>query len=62
MENQIQREEKLIKEEKQLQDTHNDEYWAKKYDVSVDELREAGNIDISTLIIEAGIKHNAFSQ
>jgi len=61
MENQIQMEEKLVREEKQLQETHNDEYWAKKYDVSIDELRKAGNINISTLIIEAGIKHKAFS-
>ena len=61
MENHIQTEEKLSREEQQVQDNHHDEYWAKKYDISIDELRKADNIDISTLIIEAGKKHNAFS-
>lgn len=59
MENRIHTE-KEIKEEKLVQETHNDEYWSKKYDISVDELKETGNIDLSTLIIKAGIKRKSF--
>jgi len=60
MENSI-KTEKLKKEEKQLQDTHKDEYWAKKYDISIEELKETANITISDIIIAAGIKHKSFS-
>jgi hypothetical protein len=59
MENRIHTE-REIKEEKLVQETHNDEYWSKKYDISVDELKETGNIDLSTLIIKAGIKRKSF--
>ena len=59
MENRIHTE-KEIKEEKLVQETHNDEYWSKKYDISVDEVKETGNIDLSTLIIKAGIKRKSF--
>jgi hypothetical protein len=52
--------EKQVIETKLLQDMHKDEYWAKKYDISADELSETENIDLSTLIIKAGIKRNSF--
>ena len=54
------RNEKEQKEEKLVQENHNDEYWTKKYDISPDELKETGNIDLSTLIIKAGIKRKSF--
>lgn len=54
------RSEKEQKEEKLVQENHNDEYWTKKYDISADELKETGNIDLSTLIIKAGIKRKTF--
>ena len=47
-------------EEKLVQETHNDQYWSKKYDISAEELEQTGNIDLSTLIIKAGIKRNSF--
>lgn len=59
MENRIHTE-KENKKEKLVQETHNDEYWSKKYDITVDELKETGNIDLSTLIIKAGIKRKSF--
>ena len=49
------------KEEILIQENHNDEYWAKKYDISIDELKKKANVAISDLIIEAGIKHKSFS-
>ena len=52
--------EKENKEEKLVQENHNDEYWTKKYDISADELKGTGNIDLSTLIIKAGIKRKTF--
>ena len=52
--------EKLRKEELLLQDTHNDDYWAKEYDISKDELKKADRKDILTKIVEAGIKHKSF--
>ena len=52
--------EKEQKEEKLVQENHNDEYWTKKYDISADELKGTGNIDLSTLIIKAGIKRKTF--
>jgi len=61
MENNIQTE-KQNREVKQLQDTHNDEYWAKKYDISIDELKKTANTAIADIIIAAGIKHKTFSQ
>ena len=54
------RNEKEQKEEKLVQENHNDEYWTKKYDISADELKGTGNIDLSTLIIKAGIKRKTF--
>jgi hypothetical protein len=54
------RSEKEQKEAKLVQENHNDEYWTKKYDISADELKETGNIDLSTLIIKAGIKRKSF--
>ncbi|MBV8390455.1 MAG: hypothetical protein JO080_11695 [Mucilaginibacter sp.] len=59
MKNQIHTE-KENKEEELVQENHNDEYWAKKYDISVDELKETGDTDLSTLIIQAGIKRKSF--
>jgi len=59
MKNQIHAE-KENKEEELVQENHNDEYWAKKYDISVDELKETGDTDLSTLIIQAGIKRKSF--
>jgi len=53
--------EKQNKEEILIQENHNDEYWAKKYDISIDELKKKANVAISDLIIEAGIKHKSFS-
>lgn len=58
MENRIHTEKE--NKEKLVQETHNDEYWSKKYDITVDELKETGNIDLSTLIIKAGIKRKSF--
>lgn len=52
--------EKENNKEKIVQENHNDEYWTKKYDISVDELKGTGNIDLSTLIIKAGIKRKSF--
>jgi len=52
--------EKENKEEKLVQETHNDEHWSNKYDISVDELKGTGNIDLTTLIIKAGIKRKSF--
>ena len=60
MENSVQTE-KQNREVKQLKDTHHDEYWSKKYDISIDELRKEENTAISNVIIEAGIKHKTFS-
>jgi hypothetical protein len=59
MENRIHHEVET-KEEKLVQETHNDEYWTKKYDISADELKKTGNIDLSTLIIKAGFKRKSF--
>lgn len=60
MENSVQIE-KQNREVKQLKDTHNDEYWSKEYDISIDELRKEENTAISNVIIEAGIKHKSFN-
>lgn len=59
MENRTQ-ENKQQKEEILLQDVHNDEYWAKKYDVSPDDLKKSGINKIADIIIKAGIKHKSF--
>ncbi|MGZ3753318.1 MAG: hypothetical protein ACXVB0_15215 [Mucilaginibacter sp.] len=60
MENSIQTKDKT-REEKLLEETYKDEFWSKKYDVTMEELKKIGNIGISALIIEAGIKHKSFS-
>jgi hypothetical protein len=52
--------EKETREEKLVQENHNDDYWTKKYDISAEELKGTGNIDLSTLIIKAGIKRKSF--
>ena len=52
--------EKEHKDEKLVQENHNDDYWTKKYDISAEELKGTGNIDLSTLIIKAGIKRKSF--
>jgi len=59
MENNIQAEKQTI-EKKQIQDTHSDEYWSNKYDVSSDELKETENTQLLDVIIEAGIKRKSF--
>lgn len=51
---------KEIMDEKLLLDTHNDEHWSENYEISVDELTAKADIDLSTLIIEAGVKRNCF--
>jgi hypothetical protein len=51
---------KPTKEEKILQDTYNDEYWAKEYDVSVDELKKTDKVSIFDKIIDASMKHSSF--
>jgi len=48
-------------EELLFQETHNDDYWSKEYDVTKDELRKPGRKDILTKIVEAGIKHKTYS-
>lgn len=60
MESNIQTE-KQTREEIQIQDNHNDEYWSKKYDISIEELRKTANTAISDIIIAAGIRHKSFS-
>lgn len=53
--------EKKNQEEILLQDAHNDEYWAKKYDISIEDLKKTANTTIADIIIAAGIKHKSFS-
>ena len=60
MENNIQAE-KLNKEEIQIQENHNDDYWTKKYDITIDDLKKTAHTAISDIIIAAGIKHKSFS-
>ena len=50
-----------VKQEEKLQEAFKDEYWAKKYDVTLDELKKVAEIGISALIIESGKKHKAFA-
>lgn len=50
-----------VKQEEKLQEAFKDEYWAKKYDVTIDELKKVAEIGISALIIESGKKHKAFA-
>jgi hypothetical protein len=50
------------KEYNQVLDNYNDEYWAKKYGVTAEELKQAAsNISITAKIIAANIKNNAFA-
>jgi hypothetical protein len=50
------------KEYNQVLDNYNDEYWAKKYGVTAEELKQAAsNISITAKIIAASIKNNAFA-
>jgi hypothetical protein len=49
------------KPEEILQETHNDEYWTKEFEVSQEDLKQMANIDISSLIVESGKKHKVFS-
>ncbi len=60
MESNIQTE-KQKREERSIQDTYNDEYWSKKYNISSAELKKTGNVGISAKIIEASIKNKSFS-
>lgn len=60
MESNIQTE-KQKREERSIQDTYNDEYWSKKYNVSSTELKKTGKAGISARIIEASIKNKSFS-
>jgi hypothetical protein len=53
--------EKEKKEERSIQDTYNDEYWSKKYNVSPTELKKTGKDGISAKIIEASIRNKSFS-
>jgi hypothetical protein len=59
MENSIQTE-RQQREERQIQDTYNDDYWLKKYGVSADELKETEDIGLSARIIQVNIKNNSF--
>lgn len=46
----------------EIQKNYEDEYWSKKYDVSTEELKEAGNsATLSAKIIKAGFKHKSFA-
>jgi hypothetical protein len=50
------------KEYNQILDNYNDEYWAKKYGVTTEELKQAANnISITAKIIAANIKNNTFA-
>jgi hypothetical protein len=60
MENSIQTEKQNL-EEILLQETQQDEYWTKKYDISIEELKKTANTALSDIIIAAGIKHKSFS-
>ncbi|MBS1526370.1 MAG: hypothetical protein JST19_12020 [Bacteroidetes bacterium] len=59
METKVKTEEK--KREEILLDTHNDEYWAKEFEVSPDDLAKKPNVDIYSLIVESGKKNKVFS-
>jgi hypothetical protein len=46
----------------EIQKHYEDEYWAKKYDVSTEEIKEhENNLSLSARIIKAGIKHQSFA-
>ena len=46
----------------QIRENYEDEYWAKKYGVSSDEIKKSGhNKDISARIIEAAFKKKSYS-
>jgi hypothetical protein len=60
MESNIQTE-KQKKDEVQIKDIYKDEYWAKKYDVSTDQLEKTGKIGIFEKIVEASIRNKSFS-
>ncbi|WP_259067828.1 hypothetical protein HDF24_18815 [Mucilaginibacter sp. X4EP1] len=50
------------KEYNQVLDNYNDEYWAKKYGVSAEELKQnSTNVAITAKIIEATTRKNAFA-
>ncbi|HVS92671.1 MAG TPA: hypothetical protein VHE59_11590 [Mucilaginibacter sp.] len=49
------------KREEILQETHNDEYWAKEFEVSPEDLKRKPHIDIYSLIVESGKKNKVFS-
>ncbi len=50
------------KEISQIRENYEDEYWAKKYGVSSDEIKRSGhNKDISSRIIEAAFKKKSYS-
>jgi hypothetical protein len=53
--------EKQKKEELLLQDTYNDDYWSKEYEVTKDEIKKTSTKGIFNKIVEAGIKRKAFS-
>jgi hypothetical protein len=45
-----------------LQENHEDEYWAKKYGVSKEDLKKTSNkLDISSKILEVNFKKKAYS-
>jgi hypothetical protein len=60
MENNIQKEQQQ-REEMQIQDTYNDEYWQKKYGVSADELKATADIGIPAKIINLISKKRALT-
>ena len=46
----------------EIKDNSKDDHWSKRYEVSSQELNEAGNdLGISAKIIKAGYKNNAFT-
>jgi hypothetical protein len=46
----------------QIRENYEDEYWAKKYGVSSEEIKKSGhNKDISARIIEAAFKKKSYS-
>ena len=50
------------KEISQIRENYEDEYWAKKYGVSSEEIKKSGhNKDISARIIEAAFKKKSYS-